>query len=49
MNDMSKEELVLKWLNNELSHDELKAFKQLDEYNSYIKLLTSLKVCTFLL
>ena len=35
---MNKEELILKWLNNELSNEELEAFKQLDEYSSYVKL-----------
>jgi len=38
MYDMNKEELILKWLNDELSNEELQAFKQLDEYSSYVKL-----------
>ena len=35
---MKEEKLIKKWLNNELSEEELKAFKQLDAYSSYIKL-----------
>mgnify|MGYP006282951571 CR=1 FL=1 len=35
---MNKQELILKWLNNDLSPEELEAFKQLDEYDSYVKL-----------
>jgi ferric-dicitrate binding protein FerR (iron transport regulator) len=35
---MKKEELINKWLNNELSNEELEAFKRLDEYSSYTKL-----------
>jgi len=38
MYDMNKEVLILKWLNDELSNEELEAFKQLDEYSSYVKL-----------
>ena len=33
-----KEDLIKKWLNNELNSKELEAFKQLDEYASYMKL-----------
>jgi len=33
-----KEDLIKKWLNNELNTKELDAFKQLDEYASYMKL-----------
>ncbi len=35
---MKKEELIKKWLDNELSVDELKAFQRLEEYDSYVKL-----------
>ncbi len=35
---MKKEELIKKWLDNELSPVEYEQFKQLEEYNSYIKL-----------
>lgn len=35
---MEKEILVKKWLANELSEEELKAFQQLDDYDSYMKL-----------
>lgn len=35
---MKKEELIKKWLDNELSVEELKAFQRLDEYDSYVKL-----------
>jgi len=33
-----KEELIKKWLNDELSPEELEAFKKLDEYASFVKL-----------
>ncbi len=33
-----KEHLIKKWLNNELTPEELEAFKQLDEYPAYAKL-----------
>ena len=33
-----KEDLVKKWLNEELTPEEFEAFKQLDEYSSYAKL-----------
>lgn len=35
---MSKEELIKKWLDNELSAHELLQFQQLEEYDSYMKL-----------
>jgi len=35
---MKKEILIKKWLDNELTADELKEFKQLEEYDSYVKL-----------
>ncbi len=35
---MEKEALIKKWLSNDLSVEELKAFQQLEEYNSYMKL-----------
>ncbi len=35
---MEKETLIKKWLKNELSVDELKAFQQLEEYDSLLKL-----------
>ncbi len=35
---MKKEELIKKWLDNELSVEELKAFQRLEEYDSYVKL-----------
>ncbi|MDC9721882.1 MAG: FecR family protein [Urechidicola sp.] len=35
---MEKEILIKKWLDNELTADELKEFQQLDEYDSYMKL-----------
>ena len=41
---MNKEELIKKWLDNELSADELKEFQQLDEYDSYIKLSEKAKL-----
>ncbi|RRO19709.1 FecR family protein [Flavobacteriaceae bacterium 14752] len=33
-----KEDLITKWLNNELTPEELEAFKQLDEYPAYAKI-----------
>ena len=33
-----KEELIKKWLNDELTPEEFEAFKQLDEYSSYAKI-----------
>lgn len=35
---MKKEELIKKWLDNELSPAELERFKQLEEYDSYMQL-----------
>ncbi len=35
---MEKEALIKKWLDNELTAEELHAFQQLDEYDSFIKL-----------
>ncbi|MFK5879139.1 MAG: FecR family protein [Flavobacteriaceae bacterium] len=35
---MEKEILIKKWLDNELTADELKEFQQLEEYDSYMKL-----------
>lgn len=35
---MKEEELIKKWLNDELSPEELEAFKKLDAYSSYVKL-----------
>lgn len=35
---MGKEILIKKWLDNELTADELKEFQQLDEYDAYMKL-----------
>jgi len=35
---MKKEDLIKKWLDNELSPSELQEFKQLEEYDSYIKM-----------
>lgn len=38
-----EEKLLKKWLNNELSVEELESFKKLDEYSSYAKILESAK------
>lgn len=38
-----KEDLLKKWLNNELSPKELETFKALDEYPSYVKILNKAK------
>lgn len=35
---MNKEDLIKKWLDNELTAEELKEFEQLEEYDSYMKL-----------
>lgn len=35
---MDREELILKWLEGKLNETELKAFQQLEEYDSYVKL-----------
>ncbi|MBD0832364.1 FecR family protein [Aestuariibaculum sediminum] len=40
---MKRDELILKWLNNELNKQELEAFKQLEEYNDLIQLDRSLQ------
>lgn len=40
---MKKEELIKKWLDKDLSADELKAFQQLEEYDSYAKLSENAK------
>ena len=37
-NNMEKEALIKKWLENDLSTEELKAFQQLEEYDSFMKL-----------
>ncbi|GAA0754526.1 FecR family protein [Psychroflexus lacisalsi] len=36
--NIKKEYLINKWLNNELTEEELKAFKKLDDYDSYMKI-----------
>jgi len=41
---MEKEQLIKKWLDNELTADELLAFKQLEEYDSYVKLSDKAKL-----
>lgn len=41
---MIKEELIKKWLDDELSAEELLEFQQLDEYDSYIKLSENAKL-----
>jgi len=41
---MKKEDLIKKWLDNELTADELKAFQQLEEYDSFIKLSEKAKL-----
>lgn len=41
---MNKEELVKKWLDNNLSAEELNAFQQLEEYDSYVKLSEKAKL-----
>ncbi len=38
MNEVKKEELIRKWLDHELSQEELKTFKTLDEFSAYTKL-----------
>ena len=35
---MKKEEIIKKWLDNELSADEMKQFQQMEEYESYVKI-----------
>lgn len=41
---MKKEELIKKWLDNELTADERKAFQQLESYDSYTKLSEKAKL-----
>ncbi len=41
---MKKEDLIKKWLDNELTADERKAFEQLEEYDSFIKLSEKAKL-----
>jgi ferric-dicitrate binding protein FerR (iron transport regulator) len=38
-----KEEILKKWLNDELSAEELKSFKQTNDYHSYVKILENAK------
>ncbi len=40
---MTREELILKWLDNDLSPQEFEAFKALEDYDELIKLSNSLK------
>ncbi|GAA4290289.1 FecR family protein [Aestuariibaculum suncheonense] len=40
---MEREQLILKWLKNELNHEELKAFKKLEDYNDLIQLNNALE------
>jgi transmembrane sensor len=40
---MKEKKLVSKWLQGELNHEELEAFKQLDAYSSYLKLSENAK------
>lgn len=40
---MKREDLIKKWLDNELSPEELKAFKLLEDYEDLVKLASSLK------
>lgn len=40
---MNREELILKWLNNDLSDQELEAFKTLEDYDDLVKLNTNLQ------
>ena len=39
---MSREELILKWLNNDLNDQELQAFKALEDYDDLVKLNNNL-------
>jgi len=41
---MKKEALIKKWLDNELTDKELEAFKQLEAYDSFIKLSDKAKL-----
>ena len=43
---MNREELISKWLNNDLNDQELEAFKNLEDYDDLVKLNT--KVCKLL-
>ena len=38
MIEMTREELILKWLNNELNHDEMEAFKALEDHDELVRL-----------
>ena len=40
---MNREDLIKKWLNNNLNTDELEAFKKLEDYESLVKLSDSVK------
>lgn len=40
---MKEKKLVSKWLQGELNHEELEAFKQLDAYSSYLKISETAK------
>lgn len=40
---MKREELILKWLDNDLSQQEFEAFKALDDYDELVQLSNSLK------
>ncbi|MFL1011852.1 FecR family protein [Flavisericum labens] len=40
---MNREELISKWLDNDLNQQELEAFKKLQDYNDLVKLNTSLQ------
>lgn len=40
---MDREKLILKWLNNDLNDQELKAFKALEDYDDLVKLQQSLQ------
>ena len=43
MNIMIREDLILKWLNNDLDPQELEAFKQLEDYDDLVRLSDSVK------
>ena len=40
---MNREELILKWLDNNLNDQELKAFKNLEDYDDLVKLNNNLQ------
>ncbi|MDC1379772.1 hypothetical protein N8273_03950 [Algibacter sp.] len=40
---MNREELISKWLDNNLNDQELKAFKNLEDYNDLVKLNNNLQ------